>query len=448
MRQTRRLFWLWLIVVGGFGVLPTPTRAVGEAVCWGAVDGIINPAVADYLTRAVAEAETAQCQALVITLNTPGGLTSSTWQIGEALLNARLPTVIYVAPQGANAGSAGVFITYAAHLAAMAPNTNIGAAHPVAGGGEDIGDDLRDKITNDAVARITTWARAHERNVEWAEQAVRDSVSVGSDQALEQNIVNFVARDQADLLRQLDGQRVVLANGETRTLATADAPRREIAMSWLETILHLLADPSIATLLLSLGSLGIYFELATPGVGIGGVAGVICLGLGMYGLSVLPINVVGLGLLLLAFVLFAVDIFATNHGALTLGGIVSFVVGGLLLVDTEAAPGVAVAKGLIFGIALGLAAIMALILTLVVRTRRQTPVPEHNAMVGERVVVRAPLAPRGMVLAQGALWQAESDERLDVGDEAEVVGMEGLTLVVRRRTANDALDTPARAGGL
>jgi membrane-bound serine protease (ClpP class) len=450
MRRWRLLFWIGMLL-GGLAARPAPLAAQAvagdRAVCWSGVDGIINPAVADYLTRAVKEADASGCQALVIRLNTPGGLTSSTWQIGEALLNSRVPTVVYVSPQGANAGSAGVFITYAAHLAAMAPNTNIGAAHPVAGGGEDIGDDLRDKITNDAVARITTWARDRGRNVEWAEQAVRKSVSVGSDDALEQNIINIVASDDADLLRQLDGRRVAVSGGEERTLATLNAPRREIGMSWIESILHLLGDPSIATLLLSLGSLGLYFELATPGVGVGGVAGIICIGLGMYGLSILPVNIVGVGLLLVSFVMFAVDIFATNHGALTAGGIAAFVVGALLLIDAEAAPGVVVSRGIIFGIALGLAIVMALIILLVSRTRRLPVLAGINStMIGERAAVRSPLAPQGTVWAQGALWQARSAEPLEVGDEVEIVGVEGLTLVVRRRTLG-ALEAPNRGSG-
>ncbi|HYF63712.1 MAG TPA: NfeD family protein, partial [Herpetosiphonaceae bacterium] len=364
-----------------------------------------------------------------------------------ALLNSPVPTVVYVSPQGANAGSAGVFITYAAHLAAMAPNTNIGAAHPVAGGGEDIGDDLRDKITNDAVARITTWARARGRNVEWAEQAVRQSVSVGSDRALEQNIINMIAIDDSDLLRQLDGLAVPVAGGE-RTLATINAPRREIGMSWIETILHFLGDPSIATLLLSLGSLGIYFELATPGVGVGGVAGIICLGLGMYGLSILPINIVGAGLLVVSFVMFAVDIFATNHGALTAGGIAAFVVGALLLIDAEAAPGVAVSRGIIFGIALGMALVMAIIIMLVTRMRRLPSISGINTtMIGEPATVRSPLTPQGTVWAQGALWQARSADPLEVGDEAEIIAVEGLTLVVRRRALSAALEAPQRGNG-
>lgn len=436
---------MWVVMLTALG--PSTARAASSAACVSSVDGIINPAIADYLTRSVREAEERNCQVLVLKLNTPGGLTSSTWQIGETLLNARVPIVVYVSPQGANAGSAGVFITYAAHLAAMAPNTNIGAAHPVAGGGEDIGDDLRDKITNDAVARITTWAHAHERNAEWAEQAVRKSVSVGSDEALRLNVINMIASDDQDLLRQLNGRVIVLANGEERVLSTAVAPLVSIEMTWLEQILHLLGDPSIATLLISLGTLGIYFEIANPGLGVGGVLGIISIGLGLYGLSVLPINMVGLALLLLAFILFAIDIFATNHGALTIGGIASFVVGALLLIDTTAAPGVAVSKGVIAGIALSMAAIVALVLTFIVRTRGQPVGLSSQELRGSRVSVRSTIAPHGTVWTQGALWQARSDERLDVGDEAEVVLVDGLTLVVRRPHLEGAVNSPVVGDG-
>jgi membrane-bound serine protease (ClpP class) len=238
-----------------------------------------------------------------------------------------------------------------------------------------------------------------------------------------------------------------VAGGE-RTLATISAPRREIGMSWIETILHMLGDPSIATLLLSLGSLGIYFELATPGVGVSGVAGIICLGLGMYGLSILPVNIVGAGLLLVSFVMFAVDIFATNHGALTAGGIAAFVVGALLLIDADAAPGVAVSKGIIFGIALGLAVVMALIMMLMTRMRHLPAISGINtSMIGEAATVRSPLAPQGTVWTQGALWQARSADLLEVGDEAEIIAVEGLTLVVRRRALSAALEAPKRGNG-
>lgn len=443
----RRVALIFLGALVLLGLLPTPGRAAGAMACESTVDGIINPAIADYLTWAVRAAEERNCEVLIIKLNTPGGLTTSTWEIGAALLNAKVPTVVYVSPQGANAGSAGVFITYAAHLAAMAPNTNIGAAHPVAGGGEDIGDDLRDKITNDAVARITTWARAHDRNVEWAEQAVRKSVSVGSDEALKLNIINLIAVDERDLLNQLDGRAVALADGQERVLATASLPIEAIDMTWLESILHLLGDPTIATLLISLGTLGIYFEVANPGLGVGGIIGIIAIGLGLYGLSVLPINIVGLALLLLGFILFAIDIFATNHGALTIGGIAAFVIGALLLIDGDAAPGVAVSKGVIAGIALSMGAIVALVTSFIVRTRSQRDGLGNDGLVGSLVTVRSTIAPRGTVWTQGALWQARADERLETGAKAEVIAVDGLTLVVRHPYVEGASNPPAVGDG-
>lgn len=447
MRRVAHIFLGLMAAMILVGARPAAGQSAAGLACQSSVDGIINPAIADYLTRSVREAEERNCEVLIIRLNTPGGLTTSTWQIGTALLNAKVPTVVYVTPQGANAGSAGVFITYAAHLAAMAPNTNIGAAHPVAGGGEDIGDDLRDKITNDAVARITTWARAHDRNVEWAEEAVRKSVSVGSDEALRLNIINIIAVDERDLLRQLDGRAVALADGQERVLATLNSPIEPIEMSWLESILHLLGDPTIATLLISLGTLGIYFEVANPGLGVGGIIGIIAIGLGLYGLSVLPVNIVGLALLLLGFILFAIDIFATNHGALTIGGIASFVIGALLLIDNDAAPGVAVSKGVIIGIALSMGAIVALVMSFIVRTRGQRDVLGNDGLVGSLVTVRSTIAPRGTVWTQGALWQARADERLETGDEAEVIAVDGLTLIVRHPRVEGAMNPPAVGDG-
>ncbi len=423
---------LWLLLVG---LLPTVASAADRAVCFGEIEGIINPAVADYVDRAVQSAATSNCSTLILTLNTPGGLTSSTWQIGEDLLNADVPTVVYIAPQGAGAGSAGVFVTYAAHIAAMAPNTNIGAAHPVASGGADIGDDLRDKITNDAVARITNWALAHGRNADWAEQAVRQSVSIGSSQALDLNVVNLIARDRDDLLQQLDGRTVTLANGQTSVLETAGMPTRSINMSLIESALHWLGDPTIATLLLSLGAMAIYFELAVPGVGVSGVLGVISIALGLYGLSVLPINTVGAGLLILSLVLFAVDVFATKHGALTFGGIATFVVGALILIDAQAAPGVEVSRGVIIGLALAFALVVGLVAAVLARTHNIKPATGQESLIGQVAPVRTTIAPEGTIFVQGALWKARSQDRFDVGDVVEIVAVDGLTLVVRRPQA-------------
>ncbi|WP_110513620.1 NfeD family protein [Herpetosiphon llansteffanensis] len=430
MRQLRILaLFVWLSLV----TLPSLSYAAADnALCMASVSGIINPAVADYLQRSVIQAERQACQGLVIKLNTPGGLTSSTWQIGETLLNAKLPVIVYVTPQGANAGSAGVFITYAAHIAAMSPNTNIGAAHPVDGSGSDIDGDLRDKITNDAVARITTWAKSHGRDPEWAEQAVRQSVSIGSSEALERGVINLVAQDDADLLRQLNGRQVNLANGTQVTLQTQASAFQAIEMTWLERLLHFLGDPTIATMLISLGSLGIYFEAANPGLGVGGFLGLISICLGLYGLSVLPLNTVGVVLLILAFVLFAIDIFATAHGALTVGGLASFVIGALLLVDPAEAPGIIVSRALITGLSVGLALIIGLSLWIMRRSKLVGRGAGSERLIGTIAKVRSAVAPEGTVFVDGALWQARSDDALTVGDQAEIVGLEGLTLIVRR----------------
>ena len=424
-------------VIGGlvlllFGLVAPLAAQTDQAVCVATIDGIINPAIADYVDRVVGQAEKGSCSSLIVQLNTPGGLTTSTWEIGEDLLNAELPTVVYITPQGANAGSAGVFITYAAHIAAMAPNATIGAAHPVAGDGGDLGAELDAKITNDAVARITTWAQAHDRNAAWAEQAVRSSVSVGSAEALELGVINLVAADQAALLQELDGMVVSLADGSTSVLATANLPARSLSMSWIESILHWLGDPTIATLLISLGSLAIYFELAIPGIGISGISGFLALALGLYGMSVLPINVIGAGLLGLAFVLFAVDIFATNHGALSIGGVAAFVIGALILIDGNAAPGVEVSRMIIAGLALGILVVVGLIMYIMRQTRDAPDATGRDALIGSLVPVRSTIAPEGMVFADGSLWKARSVDQLTVGEQAEVVAVEGLTLVVRR----------------
>lgn len=425
--------WILLVTL----IVPAATASTPATVYIAEVDGVINPAAADYIRRAIDSAEEQGGQALVLVLNTPGGLVDSTWEIAEAMLNARIPIIVYVAPEGAYAGSAGVFITYAAHIAAMAPNTNIGAAHPVAGGGEDIGEDLREKVTNDAVAKITTWARSHGRNAEWAEEAVRKSVSIGSDEALERNVINIVAHDLSDLLRQLDGREVTLTQGGTVVLKTAEAPRQYIEMTALEQLLHLITDPTIAYMLLSLGSLALFFELSNPGLTVAGLLGAVAILLGLYGVNVLPVNYAGLALLLFSFVLFAVDIFAPTHGALTIGAIVAFIAGSLLLFNTTDAPGVRVSLWAIFGMALSMVLLVTLMITMVVRVRKRPVTTGTQGLIGQIAEVRTPLTPVGTVFVDGALWKAQLEGQGEALNHVEVIGIDGLTLIVRPLPVSD-----------
>ncbi|HET7094491.1 MAG TPA: nodulation protein NfeD, partial [Thermomicrobiales bacterium] len=315
------------------------------------IDGEITPPMAHYVTGAITAAGNNGADALVIEMNTPGGLMSAMDDIVGGILDSRVPVIVYVAPQGARAASAGVYITYAAHIAAMAPATRIGSASPVTIGtnGQPTGGDatMNAKITNDAVSQIRNLAALRGRNAEWAEQAVRKAANVTADEAVKEHVVDLIAPDLPTLLDDVNGRTVTLATGTT-PLRTADAEIRPVEMGWIDQFLHLLADPTIAYILLSLGSLGLFFELANPGAVFPGVIGGLCLLLGLYTLGTLPVNWTGLLLIGFAFVLFIADLFVPSFGVLTIGGIVSFVLGSYLLLGQGAPPGLRIAPAVIW----------------------------------------------------------------------------------------------------
>jgi membrane-bound serine protease (ClpP class) len=403
--------------------------------------GVVNPTLAGYLTRAIDQAERDRAAALVIALDTPGGLDSSMREIVQSILASEVPIVVYVAPPGGRAGSAGVYITYAAHVAAMAPNTNIGSATPVAmgeGGGEArMSDEMRAKVTNDAVAYIRSLAERRGRNPEWAERAVRDAVNVPEQEALRLGVVNYVASDIADLLRQVDGSTVQTVMGQVQ-LQTANAPIRRLEMNWVERLLHVISDPTVAYILLSLGTMGLFFELSNPGSILPGVVGGICLLLGLYALGTVPVNYAGLLLMGFALVLFAADLFAPTHGILTAGGVAAFVLGSLLLFNLpEAAPWLSVSLWTIAAVSLVFALFFGFAVGAVARSQRRKSVTGSQGLLGRTARVRTPLDPEGMVFVDGALWEATSETGpVPVGERVEVVGMEGLRLRVR------AIQTP------
>jgi membrane-bound serine protease (ClpP class) len=404
------------------------------------VDGAINPAVADFLHESIARAEAEGAPALVIQLDTPGGLLPSMHAIVKDILAAPLPVVVYVAPSGAGAGSAGVFITLAAHVAAMAPGTNIGAAHPVGGQGEDIKGALGKKIENFTASFSEGIARQRGRNVEWAAKAVRESVSITAEEAAKTHVVDFVAKDLAQVVSLADGRRVDVS-GEMRTLALGRAVRADdgqirvhtYRMRLSQRVLNVLADPNIAYLLVMAGVLGLYIEITHPGLAFPGVVGAIALLLGLTALHVLPVNTSGLALLFLGIALLVAEAFLPTFGLLGVGGIAAFLIGSLFLFDSSL--GVTVARSLVFGVGGTLAAIMLLVATLVVRAQRRRPMLGEQAMLGQVGVVQRRLAPAGTVLVHGEYWSAEGDEVLDVGERVEVTSIEGLRLRVRRAAA-------------
>lgn len=391
-------------------------------------EGVINPVAAEYLHDALAFAESGRAQALIVRLDTPGGLDTSMRLIIKDFTNATLPVVVYVSPSGGRAASAGVFITMAAHVAAMAPGTNIGAAHPVAMGGGEMDKTMKEKVENDAVSYLKSIAEQHGRNVKWAEDAVRKSVSATEKEALHLKVIDVVAEDVTALLAQLDGRKVALATGSV-TLQTKGAEVREFPMGWRLEALKALSDPNIAMLLMTIGTIGILAELYNPGAILPGVVGAISLILAFYSLQSLPINYAGVALIVLGIVFFILELKVASYGLLTLGGIAAMTLGGLLLVKTDA-PFMQVSLSFLLPTMITAAAIILAMTWLAVQARRRTPVTGKESMVGEIATARTDIAPRGQVFLHGELWDAVSDTPIRKGEPAEIKAVEGLTLKV------------------
>ncbi|MEM7479827.1 MAG: nodulation protein NfeD [Acidobacteriota bacterium] len=422
-------------------------------------DSAVHPVSAEFVEDAVAEADRVRAQLLVIELATPGGLLTSTRDITTAVLNADTPVAIYVSPAGSQAASAGFFMLMSADIAAMAPGTNTGAAHPVAGGGEDIEGDLGDKAEEDAAATIRSLAERHGRNVEAAEAAVLESTSFSADEALAENLIDLIAPSLPALLDEIDG-REVEKNDRQFTLATAAAPVREVTMSPMRRALSVLADPNIASILMTLGFLGLYFELMNPGSIFPGVVGALCLILAFFGLSVLPFNAAGLALIVLAVILFVAEVKVVSFGMLTVAGVISLVLGFMMLFK-DAGPALQVSTEVLVAVAVTALAIVGFLMLLVIRTHRQPPRTGREGLVGASGRVLAPLAPRGCaaagkVFVQGEIWDAVWDGApaaaasargpLAEDEPIEVVGVEGMLLHVRplRYTSSETTTGTAR----
>lgn len=414
---------LWLVgTVGAQGV-------EGEVLVLTA-RGPVTPALGSYLERGLREAEARNAALLVLRLDTPGGSVEVMGQLVRDLSNARVPTLVYVWPSGGRAASAGTFLALSADLAAMAPQTTIGAASVVDGGGGEIDETLQRKITNDLVAAIRSQTeRRGPEAVAWAERAITDAVVADANEALEIGIIDFVARDVTSLLEQADGATVTLASGDEITLTLAQSQVREMPMGWLERLLHVITDPNIALLLLSLGSLAIFYEIASPGGYIGGIFGVIAMLLGFYALGSLDANWAGLGLLVFAFALLAIEIKAASHGLFAAGGLIAFVFGSLLLFQTSYRP---VSLSVIGGLTLLMGAFFVFVLAAVFRSRRLRPLTGKEGMVGAIGQVRTTVGPHepGMVFVDGALWQAYAPKPLPPGSHVRITTLRGLRLEV------------------
>src|ERR1043166_540403 len=382
------------------------------------IDGAIGPATASYIARAVEQAGVHQAQCLIIELDTPGGLLDSTKQIVQSFYSAKIPTVVYVAPTGANAGSAGCFITLAADIAAMAPNTSLGAAHPVsigAGGGEDKTDDvMKKKLENFATSYIEAIAQKRHRNIEWAKSSVRDSASINAEKALELNVIEIIGRE-------ISGRR----------LQTASAEIREIPRSASEKLFQMLWRPEVMFLLMLAAMYGLIGELSNPGAILPGVAGTIALILFLYMSAVLPINVAGVALIFLAAALFIIDVFAPTHGVLTGGGIVAFFLGALMMFD-RAGAGFHLSITFILPATLATAAFFILVVAAGLRAQWLPVRVGREAMIGKTAACVAPITQQaGKVFVEGEYWNALSDTPVAQGESVEIVGASGLTLRVK-----------------
>lgn len=399
------------------------------------VTGIIGPATARYVLRGLREAERQGAEALLIELDTPGGLMKSMDDITKAMINSPVPTIVYVYPSGGRAASAGVFITYAATVAAMAPATHLGAAHPVgiAPGGGVGGEDktLMAKITNDAVAQIRGFAQLRGRNADWAEQAVRQSVSITDEAAVRLHVVDLVASSPRELLDRLDGRTVRTAAGE-RVLHTRGARLVEIPMDVTERFLQLLSDPNVGFVLMTVAIYGIIFELSNPGSVFPGVIGGLALILALTSFAVVEVNVAGLLLIAFSLLLFIADLKVPSHGVLTAGGIAAFVLGALLLTERQA-PFLRISLLLILTMAALTAAFFAFAVGAGIRAQARRVQTGREALVGAVGVARSDINPTGTVFVEGELWTAESEDGLiPAGHRVRVVRVSGLRLGVRK----------------
>jgi membrane-bound serine protease (ClpP class) len=395
------------------------------------VSGIINPVSAEFITRSIVHAQAGRAEALVIELDTPGGLDASMRNIVKAITGSGVPVIVYVSPGGARAASAGAFIALAAHVAAMAPGTNIGAAHPVAVGGK-MDQEMSEKATNDAAAYIRSLAEKSGRNAEWAEDAVRKSISSTETEALRKNVIDLVSNDLASLLKSLDGRTVKTADGE-KTLRTADAAVERTEMGIRYKILDFITDPSVAYMLMLLGFYGIFFELTNPGAIFPGVAGGIFLILAFYAFQTLPVNYAGLALIIFAIVLFVLEVKIISHGLLTIGGIISMVFGSLMLFESPE-PIYRISLAIVVPAALITALFFTITFRLAYKAFKRKPVTGKEGLVGlEGKATEDITKEGGMVSLHGELWSALSDDPIEKGSGIVVVEVSGLKLKVKKK---------------
>ena len=472
IKHMRKLFFIALFLVGFLGVVMDVTgevaKGAGEVsitetpgtetsgtevsgaevsaataprgpVYYVKVDGVVNPVMSEYLIKSFDAAAAEGAEVVIVQLDTPGGLDLSMRDIIKAMLAADVPVIIYVAPSGSRAASAGVFLIYASHVAAMAPGTNTGSAHPVAMGGGEMDETMMKKVENDAVAYIMGIAKKKGRNVEWAEAAVRESVNITAEEALKKGVIEIVADSRADLIAALDGMVVDLASGE-RTLHTKGAEVKEVEMNLRFRILKALANPNVAYVLMMIGMVGLYFELSNPGVILPGVLGSICLILAFYAMQTLSVNYAGLALIILAIIFFVAEVLVVSFGLFTIAGVIAFVLGSIMLFDSPI-EAMRLSLWVVIPTAVVMAVFMVGALYFIIRLGKRRMVSGNEGLIGQVVVVEDDFdaaGKGGRVFIEGEHWNAVSAGPIKRGEKVRVLSVAGLVVTVEKAASSDA----------
>ncbi|MCA9472524.1 MAG: nodulation protein NfeD [Nitrospirales bacterium] len=430
LRNPRLLVLVTYLLCLGFTAGYHPTaHAKTPLVITASYEGVINPVAVEYLQEVLLEAADKQAALLIFQLDTPGGLDTSMRLMVKDINQSSIPVAVYVAPSGGRAASAGVFLTLAAPFAAMAPGTNIGAAHPVAMGGGEMDEVMKEKVENDAVAYIVSIAERRGRNIEWAENAVRKSVSVPAQEALRLGLIDVVSESVQNLLHQLDGKTTSI-NSQPVTLHTTNARIQHIPMSWRLEVLKALSDPNIAYILMTIGTIGMIAELYNPGAILPGVVGAISLILAFYSLQTLPVNYAGVLLLILGLVMLMLEVMVTSFGLLAIGGVTALILGSLMLIK-EGYPFYQLSWSIIIPMVTLLTGFILLIVTFSLKSLKRRTVTGSEGLIGMTGSAKTDLLPSGQIFVHGELWEAISEAPLRAGDPLEVTGIDGLTLHVK-----------------
>lgn len=461
MKFTAKIAATFLLVIAALLSITVAANRTGDHVLQLSISGAIGPATEDYIQRAIISAEETQAALVVILMDTPGGLDTAMRGIVKVITNSSVPVATYVAPTGSRAASAGTYILYASHIAAMAPGTNLGAATPVQLGGISPADtkekdkaekpaDKQDheqtkldpkqrKAINDAVAYIRGLAELHGRNQEWAEKAVRDAASIPASEALKLNVIDVIANDTPDLLKKINGRKI-LVNGQKQTLDTTGLTLIQLDPDWRSHLLNVITNPNIAYILMLIGIYGLIFEFSNPGAIVPGTVGAICLLLALYAFQLLPINYAGMGLILLGVALMVGEAFEPSFGILGIGGVIAFTIGSIILIDTKA-PGFGINISVIITFTLASAILFIFIIGMAIKARRRPVVTGQEEMVGGIATVLHDFDNSGTVVIHSETWQASTDTPLHKGQKVKVTDMQGLILRVEPLT--DAPSEPS-----